>query len=89
MFGDEGLLIVHEYRSETEFQDARGNVETRRAHHPEGLDDPVYHGSVEQHRAFMRAVRGEDPVYCDLLMGLAGLVPAFKSERAMAAGVVV
>ena len=89
VFGDGGLLIVHEDRSEIEIQDARGTIETRAIHHPSGLDEPVHHGSVEQHRSFIRAVRGEEPVYCDLEMGLAGLVPAFMAERAMTRGIVV
>ncbi|MDZ7705709.1 MAG: Gfo/Idh/MocA family oxidoreductase [Trueperaceae bacterium] len=89
VFGDQGLIVVHEDRREIELQRGDGPSERFSALHPEGIDEPVHHGSVEQHRDFVRAVRGEKEVYCDLLMGYAGLLPAFMAERSLKSGSVV
>ena len=88
VFGDEGLLIAHEDRKVLELQ-TENNVQTFEVTHPEGVEEPVHHGSVEQHRAFIRAVRGEEEVYCDAKMGLEGLLPAFMAQEALERGEVV
>ncbi len=89
VFGDGGLLVVHEDRRTIELQQNDGPPQHITVRHPEGLDEPVHHGSVEQHRDFVRAVRGEKEVYCDLLMGYTGLLPAFMAERSLESGGVV
>ena len=88
VFGDGGLLIAHEDRKILELQ-TEDEVQTFEVTHPEGVEEPVHHGSVEQHQAFMRAVRGEEEVYCDAQMGLEGLLPAFMAQEALERGEVV
>ena len=88
VFGDGGLLIAHENRKVLEVQTA-DKVQTFEVTHPEGIEEPVHHGSVAQHEAFIRAVRGEEEVYCDARMGLEGLLPAFMAQEALERGEVI
>ena len=88
VFGDGGLLIAHEDRKVLELQ-TEDKVQTFEMTHPEGVEEPVHHGSVAQHEAFIRVVRGEEDVYCDARMGLEGLLPAFMAQEALERGEVV
>lgn len=87
--GEEGLLVAHEDARELVLHREGREPERAVVRHPEGIDEPVHHGSVQQHREFLAAVRGEAPVWCDARMGLEGLWPAFMAETALAEGRIV
>lgn len=84
--GEGGLLVAHEDASELHLTRAAGDVEVIRVTHPEGIDEPMHKGSLEQHRRFLAAVRGEAPVVADGWLGLEGLIPAFMAERSLDEG---
>lgn len=86
VLGDDALLVAHEDRGELHLTRADGCTDVIKVRHPEGIDEPMHKGSVEQHRQFLAAVRGEAKVVCDGLLGLEGLIPAFLAERSLVLG---
>lgn len=89
MHGEAGMIVAHEGARELVLYREGYDPERTIVRHPDGIEEPVHHGSVQQHREFLAAVRGEAPPWCDARMGLEGLWPAFMAESALAEGRIV